>query len=321
MCFQAAARATTNAKFDRAMKEIGELDVKVLEWLSDKPHFQWSRSHFKDYSKCDILLNNLCESFNSSILEVKEKPILTMLEWIREYLTVKMQQNRDRAAKMWSDKKICPKIKKIVDRNVDKASDCILIKANNWNYDISCYDGARYTVDLVAHTCSCRKWELSCIPCKNGMSAICAQELDLLDFLHSCYQVQTYTKVYEPRMMPMDGAYKEEDQCKVVKDNKHQGVCYNSICPALCILMDAYVFAPSPPPELQPSVKIRAPAPMAPMPHAFVSNPTPSASMKPSASALFIKDGKKFVKVSDLAGVLSSSSNATMQTKGEKKPT
>ncbi|KAL0379198.1 UNVERIFIED_CONTAM: hypothetical protein Sradi_3225300 [Sesamum radiatum] len=200
------ARATTNAEFDRAMKEMEELDVKALEWLSDKPPYQWSRSHFKGYSKCDILLNNLCESFNSSILEAREKPILTMLEWIREYMMVKMQQNRDRAAKRWGDKKICPKIKKIVDKNVDKASDCIPIKANDWNYEISCYDGARYTVDLIAHTCSCRKWELSGIPCKHGMSAICAQVLDPVDFVHSCYQVATYTKVYEPCMMPMDGA-------------------------------------------------------------------------------------------------------------------
>ncbi|KAL0361074.1 UNVERIFIED_CONTAM: hypothetical protein Sradi_3791900 [Sesamum radiatum] len=119
---------------------------------------------------------------------------------------VKMQQNRDRAAKRWGDKKIYPKIKKIMDKNVDKTSDYILIKENDWNYEISCYDGATYTVDLVAHTCSCRKWELSGIPCKHVMSAICAQVLDLVDSVHSCYQVQTYTKVYEPCMVPMDGA-------------------------------------------------------------------------------------------------------------------
>ncbi|KAL0368349.1 UNVERIFIED_CONTAM: hypothetical protein Scaly_1053800 [Sesamum calycinum] len=170
----AAARATTNAEFDRVMKEIGVLDVKALEWLSDKPHSKWSISHFKGYSKCDILLNNLCESFNSSILEAREKPILTMLEWIREYVMVKMQQNRDRAAKRYGDKKICPKIKKIMDKTMDKAADCIPIKANDWNYEISCYDGVRYTMNLVAHTCSCRKWELTGIPRKHGMSAICA---------------------------------------------------------------------------------------------------------------------------------------------------
>ncbi|KAL0295774.1 UNVERIFIED_CONTAM: GDP-mannose 3,5-epimerase 2 [Sesamum calycinum] len=81
------------------------------------------------------------------------------------------------------------------------------------------------------------------------------------------------------------------------------------------------VFAPSPLLKLQPSVNIRAPASMVPIQYVFVSNPIPPTSMKPSASAPFIKDGKKFVKVLDLARVLSSSSKAKMQIKGAKKPT
>ncbi|KAL0361385.1 UNVERIFIED_CONTAM: hypothetical protein Sradi_3823000 [Sesamum radiatum] len=138
------------------MKETGELDVKCLEWLNDKPHSQRSRLDFKGYQKCDILLNNICESYNS-IIEARDKPILTMLECIREYLMVKMQQNRDRVGKRWGDKKIYPKIEIIVDKNMDKASDCVPIMADDWNYEISCYDDARYTVDFIAHTYSCRK--------------------------------------------------------------------------------------------------------------------------------------------------------------------
>ncbi|KAL0355180.1 UNVERIFIED_CONTAM: hypothetical protein Sradi_3964900 [Sesamum radiatum] len=87
---------------------------------------------------------------------------------------------------------------------MDSAADCVPVKSNDWNYEISCYDGSRFTVDLRAHTCSCRRWELCGIPCKHGMSAICAQMLDPEDFVHSCYLVQTYLKVYEPAMMPMN---------------------------------------------------------------------------------------------------------------------
>ncbi|KAK4390501.1 hypothetical protein Sango_2113400 [Sesamum angolense] len=177
----AAARATTVHEFDKCITEIGEMNVKCKEWLIEKPAAQWSRSHFNPWPKYDILLNNLCESFNSSILDAREKPILTMLEWIREYLMTKLQQNRDRATKKWDGKRICPKIKKLLDKNMDSASDCIPVKSNDWNYEISCYDGSRFTVDLRAHTCSCRR-----------------------DFVHSCYFVQTYLKVYEPAMMPMN---------------------------------------------------------------------------------------------------------------------
>ncbi|KAL0436358.1 UNVERIFIED_CONTAM: hypothetical protein Sradi_0343700 [Sesamum radiatum] len=87
---------------------------------------------------------------------------------------------------------------------MEKAADCIPIKSNDWNYEISCYDGSRYTVDLRTHICSCRRWELCGIPCKHGMSAICAQMLDPDDFVNSSYHVNTYYKVYEPAMMPMN---------------------------------------------------------------------------------------------------------------------
>lgn len=65
------------------MNDIKDASEKAFKWFSEKSATQWSRSPFQDHSKCDILLNNLCETFNSSILVVREKPILSMLEKIR----------------------------------------------------------------------------------------------------------------------------------------------------------------------------------------------------------------------------------------------
>ncbi|KAL0427725.1 UNVERIFIED_CONTAM: hypothetical protein Slati_2947300 [Sesamum latifolium] len=142
-----AAKATTVSEFNFRMQELGKLDGKVLEWLSDKPPTHWSRSHFNTFPKCDMLLNNICESFNSNILEAREKPILTMLEWVREWIMTRLSDLRDRERKKWQNKKICPKIKKIIEKNMDKAVDCIPIKSDDVHYEISCYDGARYVVN------------------------------------------------------------------------------------------------------------------------------------------------------------------------------
>ncbi|KAL0400135.1 UNVERIFIED_CONTAM: hypothetical protein Sradi_2356800 [Sesamum radiatum] len=113
-----AAKTTTVTQFQKAMQDLADLDVRCLEWLQDKPASQWSKSHFSMYSRCDFLLNNLCESFNSCILEAREKPILTMLEWIREYVMTRMQQLRDRAES-------CGKkpIKRAIFKDVDQEQD------------------------------------------------------------------------------------------------------------------------------------------------------------------------------------------------------
>ena len=53
-------------------------------------------------------MNNLSESFNSMILEARDKPIIAMLEWIRVRLMTIMYSKRIGIKKFTSD--ICPNI-------------------------------------------------------------------------------------------------------------------------------------------------------------------------------------------------------------------
>ncbi|GKC09004.1 mutator type transposase [Tanacetum coccineum] len=37
-------------------------------------------------AKCDLLINNICEVFNRQLVDGRDQPIITCLEYIREYL-------------------------------------------------------------------------------------------------------------------------------------------------------------------------------------------------------------------------------------------
>ncbi|KAL0433472.1 UNVERIFIED_CONTAM: hypothetical protein Slati_2681500 [Sesamum latifolium] len=161
-------------------------------------------SHFSCYPRCDILLNNACESFNSNINEARDKLILSLLEWIMEYLMQRLQQNRDRAKKRWK-RVLCPKIQKIIDRNIEKLRDCIPIKSNDKHYQISCFDASQYSVNLENAACGCRKWDLSGIPCKHAVSAIFCQGEDIEKYTHQCYRVEAYSMAYQHAIMPING--------------------------------------------------------------------------------------------------------------------
>ncbi|CAI8614038.1 unnamed protein product [Vicia faba] len=50
----------------------------------------WCKHSVSFYPKCDVLMNNLSESFNSKTSQASDKPILTMREWIRNYLMYKV---------------------------------------------------------------------------------------------------------------------------------------------------------------------------------------------------------------------------------------
>nr|KAJ0197962.1 hypothetical protein LSAT_V11C700364480 [Lactuca sativa] len=77
-------RATTVNHFNRAMDELKKINEEAHAWVCKILTNTWTKSHFSAHTGC--LLNNLCEVFNSKLDEGRDKPIITCLEYIREYL-------------------------------------------------------------------------------------------------------------------------------------------------------------------------------------------------------------------------------------------
>ncbi|KAG8379804.1 hypothetical protein BUALT_Bualt07G0127400 [Buddleja alternifolia] len=89
------AKAFTVNQFKFLMEKVKEIDEEAHKWMADVLLRHWSISHFRTSPKCDILLNNMCESFNLAILEARSKPLLSMMEGLRIYLMKRMQAKRD----------------------------------------------------------------------------------------------------------------------------------------------------------------------------------------------------------------------------------
>ncbi|KAK6778077.1 hypothetical protein RDI58_024795 [Solanum bulbocastanum] len=161
----AAANATTVEFFKICMEKMHELDAEAAAWLNEKPPTEWSKSHFSTGAKCDVLLNNMCECFNSMILDARDKPIITLLEKLRYLLMARFQANREKAER-WNSGDICPRIKSILHKNESAAAAFIPKKSNQWHYEILGASIAdNWAVDLQNRKCSCRKWTITGIPC------------------------------------------------------------------------------------------------------------------------------------------------------------
>lgn len=200
-----AARASTIQSFTRAMKEMKDTDLGAYNWLSERPPVHWSRSHFSSYSKCDILLNNLCESFNSSILSARDQPIISMLESIRFILMETIKKKR--TAMMRYTGVICPKVVKNIDKvvNSEYAKGWIPRWCSNDEFEVAGPNGVQYKVNLPNKQCGCRKWEISGISCIHAITAMGFNNLEPLDFVDDCYKVETYMRTYDNTMGPING--------------------------------------------------------------------------------------------------------------------
>lgn len=115
-----ATKETTIPWLQYHMEKMKQESEVSWKWLHLKFATHWSRSHFKTQYKCDILLNNLCEAFNSSILKARDKPIMSMLKGIRTNLMVRITNGRVVAWK-WK-RHVSPRIEQIIKKNKLEAS-------------------------------------------------------------------------------------------------------------------------------------------------------------------------------------------------------
>ncbi|XP_058761902.1 uncharacterized protein LOC131657970 [Vicia villosa] len=199
-----AAKATYFQAWEKKMNELKALDKKAWEWLMGVPTRLWCKHSFSFYPKCDVLMNNLSESFNSTILQVRDKPILTMCEWIRNYLMNRIVNNLEKLSK-WNHN-IMPMPRKRLDKEVSMSGQWLPTwsMGDIWQVHHP-FNGKQFIVDLGKKTCSCCFWELVGIPCMHAVSAMSYQSLNPESYVDECYTREAYQKCYEHNVSPING--------------------------------------------------------------------------------------------------------------------
>ncbi|CAL2264889.1 unnamed protein product [Prunus armeniaca] len=198
---KAIARATTMPWFHVEMRKMLKLSKPAHDWLAEKDPRHWSRAYFKSDSKCDMLMNNLCEAFNCSIMDARDKPVLTMLERIRLYIMLLMAGRRIFCEK-WHGQ-VGPRIRKILEKNKGKAQWCIPKATGQNKFEVMHHSGCNFAVDLNAHSCSCHAWDLNGIPCLHACAAISWFHGNPEDFCDAVYKKEAYLRAYKPMIMSM----------------------------------------------------------------------------------------------------------------------
>ncbi|KAG8366649.1 hypothetical protein BUALT_Bualt17G0101600 [Buddleja alternifolia] len=197
------AKASTEAQFTLQMQSLKDLDEAAHQWIGEVHPKHWSRSYFRTYPKCDILLNNICESFNSTLLEARNKPLLNMLERIRIYIQKRLQVRRELTDK-WNDA-ICPKIQTTLEKLKNDTRSCMARYVGGTKFEVKDMYQGQYAVDIGLRTCSCRRWDLCGIPCIHGVSAIVASDREPEEYVHRCYNKETFLKAYGFIINPVRG--------------------------------------------------------------------------------------------------------------------
>ena len=68
------------------MNEFKKLSNEAYDYMAFIPPSAWSRLAFDTHYKSNMLLNITCESFNHVLKPVRDKLILTHMEWMCRYI-------------------------------------------------------------------------------------------------------------------------------------------------------------------------------------------------------------------------------------------
>ncbi|KAK4833578.1 hypothetical protein QYF36_007516 [Acer negundo] len=129
-----------SGRFNQWMEKMKTESLLAYNWLAGKDANNWLRAFFKDTVLCDIVCNNMCEVFNAAIIAAQDKPVITMMEMIRNYLMTRLVRKMTELEKL--SHQIGPKVFRFVDEiKQESVSNAILSTVETTLTKILCVHG------------------------------------------------------------------------------------------------------------------------------------------------------------------------------------
>ncbi|KAL4568508.1 hypothetical protein LXL04_024122 [Taraxacum kok-saghyz] len=166
----------------------------------------------------DILLNNLCEVFNSKLIQARDKPIISCLEFIRQYLMKRICNVLKVIGKATGP--LTPTATKLLERNREASVQYRARWSGTSKFEVYGPWHDQHVVDMKEMSCTCRRWELNGIPCKHAIATI--HEMgdsgevvgELYTYVNKVYYLETWKEAYSHHVDPIKGrAMWPKSQC------------------------------------------------------------------------------------------------------------
>nr|GEY62097.1 hypothetical protein [Tanacetum cinerariifolium] len=153
---------------------------KNMLWNAAKANSEGEFKRKMGRDKCDIVINNICEVFNRQLVDGRDQPIITCLEYIREYLMKRIV--------------VCQKvIAKTVRRLTSSVKKCLMLSKRLFS---TMFNGME---------------ELTEIPCKHVLVAIYNMSKNSMgvgipeQWVHAAYKLERWAHVYLFKVYPCNG--------------------------------------------------------------------------------------------------------------------
>ncbi|XP_052624769.1 uncharacterized protein LOC111907821 [Lactuca sativa] len=198
-----AANTYSISKHDRLLNEIATIRRDAISYLNQNHRKIWSRSKFCTLAKCDYITNNISETFNSWVGDIRYKPVLDLLDAIREKVMERFDKKKSKVKK-WKGP-LVPKAKKYLKKIIKNLGEFQVCRSSDNKAEVN-YKGNRWDVILDEKKCSCRKWQVTGLPCVHAAAFIAfTREPSWEKYVDTYFTVDKFKEAYALEIGPMPG--------------------------------------------------------------------------------------------------------------------
>ncbi|XP_074284368.1 uncharacterized protein LOC141608938 [Silene latifolia] len=144
----------------------------------------------------------MAQTFNAYIISARTKHIIYMLEEIRVALMQRLVKKKTEMEKKCTF--VCPRVQEKLEKEKELAAMCTPLPSSDIVYQVM-YGTDNLTVNLETRECTCKKWNLTGIPCGHAIAAIFDKYEKAEDYVDDCYKKETYLRIYGSSITPCPG--------------------------------------------------------------------------------------------------------------------
>ncbi|KAH9723843.1 SWIM-type domain-containing protein [Citrus sinensis] len=198
------ARATSEKEWEDNMKKIktAKKDTQAAyDYLIKINKKQWARHAFPDDVKVDHVTNNLTESWNSWLNEYRDKPVLTLMEFIQKKV-MKRLYKRHSDARKWIGK-LPPTVRRKLIVSRQEGRYVRVLMASEYEFEVMDENNKIFIVNMQNKTCDCGVYQICGIPCKHIIPCIALRHEDAADYVDKKLTVEAYLATYANIIHPL----------------------------------------------------------------------------------------------------------------------
>jgi hypothetical protein len=191
-----AARSYTKQTHSYHLGKIMAAYPEFGTWLNTYHSLLWYRADFNTAIKCDHINNNLAESFNNRVKELKDLPVHDMVDQIR-ILMMRLWELRSRIGTPLEGDKLPVVVQQVVNRS-RKLTHLSVDKASLWGAEVrDTKSGKRHVVNTDLHECTCQEWQHTGKPCEHAILFLASKPmLNMHPYLHEYYSIARFRAAY-----------------------------------------------------------------------------------------------------------------------------